>query len=261
MAGVIRIHACVWMTIPFPPFLGKEEPGDEEECDNGNVALRTIKTCSLLLSSTNASWCRLSSEIEFSIRPCSIFSTPLFSLSILYATSPTKKKFSYHTSLEERNPSIMYGFRSDILSRFFFCHLIYACLCGSIALILQYKDKAAQRDGMKRLFEVISKAMSIHLQAVGLKPDFFPLSWIPFLFLDAGLNEDVEMASQNPGTVSSQNSSTTIGVITHDCQRVQIATTLHITYWEGRRTWNWLLSWKEVEIVEPMRSFLLWFSL
>lgn len=39
-----------------------------------------------------------------------------------------------------------------------FCHLIYACLCGSIALILQYKDKITQRDGMKRLFEVISKS-------------------------------------------------------------------------------------------------------
>lgn len=78
-----------------------------------------------------------------------------------------------------------------------FCHLIYACLCGSIALILQYKDKATQRDGMKRLFEVISK--SIQLQALAL--NCFPLFWIPLLFLDAGGNEDVHMESQKPGTV------------------------------------------------------------
>lgn len=47
----------------------------------------------------------------------------------------------------------------------FFCDLIYACLCGSVALVLQYKDKVPQRDGMKRLFEVISKPRLIRLQA------------------------------------------------------------------------------------------------
>ena len=42
--------------IPFPPFFpGKGETGDEEEGDNGNVALRTINTCSEPLGSTSAS--------------------------------------------------------------------------------------------------------------------------------------------------------------------------------------------------------------
>lgn len=38
----------------FAPFSGKEETGDEEEADNGNVALRTINTCSEPHGSTNA---------------------------------------------------------------------------------------------------------------------------------------------------------------------------------------------------------------
>lgn len=79
-----------------------------------------------------------------------------------------------------------------------FCHLIYACLCGSIALILQYKDKATQRDRVKRLFEVISK--SIQLQALAL--NCFPRFWIPLLFLDSAGDggNDVHMEGQHPGT-------------------------------------------------------------
>lgn len=108
-------------------------------------------------------------------------------------------KFSYHRSLEQRNSSIMYGLRSEILFPLLFCDLIYACLCGSIALVLQYKDKVPQRDRMKRLFEVISKPRLIRLQTRGLNTNVFLPFWIPLLFLDAGGNEDVEMASQNPG--------------------------------------------------------------
>lgn len=108
-------------------------------------------------------------------------------------------KFSYHRSLEQRNSSIMYGLRSEILFPFLFCDLIYACLCGSVALVLQYKDKVPQRDRMKRLFEVISKPRLIRLQTGALNPNVFLPFWIPLLFLDAGGNEDVEMASQNPG--------------------------------------------------------------
>lgn len=51
MTGVIRTHACVCLMIAFPPLSGKEEAGDEEEDDNGNVALRTINTCSQPLGS------------------------------------------------------------------------------------------------------------------------------------------------------------------------------------------------------------------
>lgn len=59
----------------------------------------------------------------------------------------------------------MYGLRSEILFRLFFCDLIYACLCGSVALVPQYKDKVPQRDGKKkRLFEVISRPRLIRLQ-------------------------------------------------------------------------------------------------
>lgn len=108
-------------------------------------------------------------------------------------------KFSYHRSLEQRNSSIMYGLRSEILFPLLFCDLIYACLCGSVALVLQYKDKVPQRDRMKRLFEVISKPRLIRLQTRGLNTNVFLPFWIPLLFLDAGGNEDVEMASQNPG--------------------------------------------------------------
>lgn len=94
----------------------------------------------------------------------------------------------------------MYGFRSDILFLVFFCHLIYACLCGSIALILQYKDKATQRDGIKKKKAVWGDIESQVNSTAGTSTELkcFPL-WIP-LFLDAE-NEDVEMESQNLGTV------------------------------------------------------------
>lgn len=59
--------------IPLPPSPGKEETGDEDEVDNGNVALRTINTCSEPLGSSGASWFHLSSKIEFSIRSTSVF--------------------------------------------------------------------------------------------------------------------------------------------------------------------------------------------
>lgn len=75
----------------------------------------------------------------------------------------------------------MYGFRSDILFPsffyfiylFIFCRLIYARLCGSVALVLQWGgekkkkkvDKVTQRDGMKRLFEVIWNAKLLQLRA------------------------------------------------------------------------------------------------
>lgn len=55
MTGITPMHACVWLMIPFPPFSGKEETHDEEEGDNGNVALRTINICSEPLSFTSAS--------------------------------------------------------------------------------------------------------------------------------------------------------------------------------------------------------------
>ena len=41
--------------IPLPLSPGKEETGDEEEGDNGNVALRTINTCSEPRGSSGAS--------------------------------------------------------------------------------------------------------------------------------------------------------------------------------------------------------------
>lgn len=47
MVGNIHINASVWVTFCFHSFFfssGKEETGDEEECDNGNVSLPTIKT-------------------------------------------------------------------------------------------------------------------------------------------------------------------------------------------------------------------------
>lgn len=61
-----------WLMISFLPFSDKEETGDEDEGDNGNVALRTINTCSEPLGSTSASWCHLSSKIEFYIRSSSV---------------------------------------------------------------------------------------------------------------------------------------------------------------------------------------------
>lgn len=54
-----------WLMISFFPSLDKEETGDEEECDNGNVVLWTISACSGCLSSTGASSCHLSSKSEF----------------------------------------------------------------------------------------------------------------------------------------------------------------------------------------------------
>lgn len=87
----------------------------------------------------------------------------------------------------------------------FFCRLIYARLCGSVALVLQWgekKDKVTQRDGMKRLFEVIWNAKLLQLRA-WTQMFSSPFVWIPPLFLDAAGNEDVEMESQNPGTAPS----------------------------------------------------------
>lgn len=44
-----------WLMISLLPFSDKEETGDEDEGDNGNVALWTINTCSEPLGSTSAS--------------------------------------------------------------------------------------------------------------------------------------------------------------------------------------------------------------
>lgn len=99
MAGVIPMHACVWLMIPPPPFSGTEETGDEEEGDNGNVTLRTINTCSGPLGTTSASWCHLSSKIEFSIRSSSVFPScaPLLQLKnvLLSQRLGTKKSLNY----------------------------------------------------------------------------------------------------------------------------------------------------------------------
>lgn len=61
------------LMISFIPFSDKEETGDEDDGDNGNVALWAINTCCEPLGSTNASWCHLSSKIEFYIRSSSVF--------------------------------------------------------------------------------------------------------------------------------------------------------------------------------------------
>lgn len=58
--------------IYFILFSDKEEAGDEEG-DNGNVARWAINTCCEPPGSTNASWCHLSSKIEFYIRSSSLF--------------------------------------------------------------------------------------------------------------------------------------------------------------------------------------------
>lgn len=65
MTGIIHTDASVWLMIFFSPFSGTEGGGDEDNGDNGNVALRTISACSEPLGSTDASWCHLSSKIEF----------------------------------------------------------------------------------------------------------------------------------------------------------------------------------------------------
>lgn len=48
------------------------------------------------------------------------------------------------------------------------------------------------------------KAKLIQLPGTSTEHKCFPLFWIPLLFLDAAGNEDVEMASQNPGIVQLQ---------------------------------------------------------
>lgn len=147
-----------WLTFLFIPLADKEGPGDEEEADNGNVIFQTTNTCSEPLRRTTAFSCHLSSKLNSEFAPVQFFSPHS-------AAALWQIKFSYLRSLEQRNSSIMYGLRSEILFPSFFCDLIYACLCGSVALVLQYKDKVPQRDGMKRLFEVISKPRLIRLQA------------------------------------------------------------------------------------------------
>lgn len=54
---------------------------------------------------------------------------------------------------------------------------------------------------MKRLFVVVSKDNSIQLQGLALNTNVFPSLNSSSVFLDAGGKEDVEMGSQNPGTV------------------------------------------------------------
>jgi len=85
-----------------------------------------------------------------------------FSPSFPYATTPTSL---ITDAWNKGNPQLCM-----VLEVTFFLHLIYACLCGSVALILQYKDNATQRDRMKRQFEVIWKDVikSIELQALNL---------------------------------------------------------------------------------------------
>lgn len=55
MTGIIHTDASVWLMIFFSPFSGTEGGGDEDNGDNGNVALRTISACSEPLGSTDAS--------------------------------------------------------------------------------------------------------------------------------------------------------------------------------------------------------------
>lgn len=84
IAGIIPMRVCVWLMNPLAPFSGKEETGDEEEADNGNVALRTI----------NMFWApRLYQcfSMSFVIKNWILYSLQ-FSLSILCATTLTKKK-------------------------------------------------------------------------------------------------------------------------------------------------------------------------
>lgn len=189
-----------------------------------------------------------------------------FSLSRLCATALTNKVFLSQT-LGTKKSSIMYGFRSDILFPIRFCHLIYACLCGSIALILQYKDKVTQRHGMKRLFEVISKAKLIQLPGTSTERKCFPLFWIPLLFLDAAGNEDVEMASQNPGIVQLQvEAPAWTGVWLHVILSVQEGAHIDLTliFRGDGNSASWLkcnsLLWFSLQlslIKDPPRSVLL----
>lgn len=185
-----------WLMFLFLPLADKEGPGEEEEAHNGNVIFQTANTCSEPLRCTTASSRHLPSKIEFRICSSSIPPTPT---PLHCAAALWQIKFSYPRSLEQRNSSIMYGLRSEILFSLLFCDLIYACLCGSVALVLQYKDKVPQRDGMKRLFEVISKPRLIQLQTGALNTNVFLPFSIALVFSDAGGNEDMEMASQNPG--------------------------------------------------------------
>lgn len=46
MTAYSHAHTCLSVDSILSSFSGKEETGDEEEADNGNVALWTINTCS-----------------------------------------------------------------------------------------------------------------------------------------------------------------------------------------------------------------------
>lgn len=70
--------------------------GDENEGDDGNVALRPINTCSEPLGPTGASRCHLSSKIEFSTRSSSVLPSRVPPLQLLSSQKlGTKKSLNY----------------------------------------------------------------------------------------------------------------------------------------------------------------------
>lgn len=109
-------------------------------------------------------------------------------------------KFSYLRSLEQRNSSIMYGLRSEILFP-----LLFLCLNLCMSLWFRCSRTAVQRQSSTKRWNEKAVWGDIEAQANStpgwseLNTNVFLPFWIPVLFLDAGGNEDVEMASQNPG--------------------------------------------------------------
>lgn len=180
-----------------------------------------------------------------------IFESLQFSLSIPCATTnKKKKKLSYHRSTEQRNPLIMYGFRSDIL----FPSFLSLNLCMS--LWFHCSHTAVQRKSYTKRWnekavwgDIESQVNSTPGNSAELK--CFPLFWIPLLSLDVPGNEDVEMASQNPGTVQLQAKAPvwTRGVITCYCQCADCHHSMHHSPRGTDCTSIWLLSLEKMGIV------------
>lgn len=179
----------------FSPFSGTEGGGDEDNGDNGNVALRTISACSEPLGSTDASWCHLSSKIEF-------FSLFQYSLSIPCVTTLTKKSSLITEAWNKEIPQLCMALEVT----FFFPSFLSLNLCMS--LWIHCSHTVEQRQSYRKRWNEKAVWGDIESQVystpdAGAKLVCF-LFWISLVFLNTDEPQDVEMESQSQGKVQLQ---------------------------------------------------------
>lgn len=180
----------------FSPFSGTEGGGDEDNGDNGNVALRTISACSEPLGSTDASWCHLSSKIEF------FFFVSVQSFHPVCHHSNKKKSSLITEAWNKEIPQLCMALEVT----FFFPSFLSLNLCMS--LWIHCSHTVEQRQSYRKRWNEKAVWGDIESQVystpdAGAKLVCF-LFWISLVFLNTDEPQDVEMESQSQGKVQLQ---------------------------------------------------------